>query len=65
MIGKTISHYRVLEKLGQGAMGAVYKALDLKLDRPVAIKFLTPGFTSDLKASLRGRGQGRLGSRPH
>jgi serine/threonine protein kinase/Flp pilus assembly protein TadD len=54
MIGKTISHYRVLEKLGQGAMGAVYKALDLKLDRPVAIKFLTPGFTSDLKARFAG-----------
>ena len=54
MIGKTISHYRVLEKLGQGAMGAVYKALDLKLDRPVAIKFLAPGFTSDLKARFAG-----------
>ncbi len=47
MIGRTLSHYKVLEEISRGGMGIVYKALDLKLDREVALKVLPPELVSD------------------
>jgi serine/threonine protein kinase len=65
MIGQTISHYKILEKIGEGGMGVVYKAEDTKLERTVVLKFLPAPMTKSEEDKIRFRHEAKAAAKLH